>query len=534
MPSTIFENVICGQCREREAVVFIRRSGGGGSSGDSALCESCARSRGIAAGKGLLELSLDDLIGGGAELGTAQARSRACPSCGLELAALKRDGRLGCSSCADAFRPEIIRALGPGRAVESARSAPAEPRAASSGGEGSPKDSRAASELGRRLSEALSAEDYEAAAVLRDRLAGISDGIPPPPAAGASAFLDDAASLVDDRAPESDVILWTSASLRRDVEGRPFPGSAGASSASNPILAGRFPASEGWLVRTMSELGSCGRRSLAERGLAPRDFAAVDGAVIAARDADCAYALLDEGDHLSARALRPGFDPGGVLGAALAVADRLGREVEFASRPGIGWICSRVADCGRGYSLSAAVHLPALAATGLLDRLFKALMSEGASIRGLYSSSEGSAGSLYEIMIEASSPTGDPLGALGAAATAAASAERRARGELAEKSRDALLDSEGRAYGIVRHCRLLGAEEGASLVSSLRLAALRGVLKGVGPAALAALLASLGPGSLGKAAGMGSPPAAEGQDILRATVVKAALKDAEYRPEEAS
>jgi len=284
----------------------------------------------------------------------------------------------------------------------------------------------------------------------------------------------------------------------------------------------------------MSELGACDRRSLAERGLVPRDFAAVDDALIATMSADSTYALLDAGDHLRASAFRPGFDPGGALEAALSVAERVGRGARFASRPGIGWICASVADCGRGFSLSAAVHLPALAAAGLLDRLFKALMAEGAAIRGLYSSSEGSAGSLYEILIEAGSPVGDPAEALGAAARAAASAERRARARLAEKGGEVLMDSEGRAFGIVRHCRLLGAEEGANLVSTLRLASLRGALRGAGPADLAALLQSLGPGSIGRAAGRSAPPAAEEQDSLRATVVKAALERAEYRPEEAS
>jgi len=535
MPSTIFENVICGQCREREAVVFIRRSGGG-SSGDSALCEACARSRGIAAGKGMLELSLDDLIGEGIEAGAESARSRACPVCGLEISDFKRDGRLGCASCADAFRPEIVRAIGPRRVQAAAEGPSAKSRERG-------RSRPTAAELERSLAQALSSEDYEAAAALRDKLAGIPAGAPTRPVADASGFLVDARSLFDGGANESDVILWTAARVCRDVEGALFPGSARAANAraagdlnaaasAKPALADRFSASEGWRVRTMSELGPCERRSLAERGLVPREYAAVDEAVIATLAADAAYALLDEGDHLRSRAVRPGLDPEGALESALGVVELIGREVEFASRPGIGWVCSSVADCGRGYSLSAVAHLPALAATGLLDRLLKALMAEGAAIRGLYSSSEGSAGSLYEILIDAASPVDDPTAALGVVARAAASAERRARAELAQRGRDSLLDAEGRAFGLVRYCRLLGAEEAASLVSTLRLASLRGSLRGPDHAALGVLLVSLGPGSLGLASGKRALPSAEEQDALRASIVEAALKDAEYRPEE--
>lgn len=494
--------MICGQCREREAVVFIRRSGGG-SSGDSALCGACARGRGISAGAGLLELSLDDLLNVGAEAGNQQQRSLSCPSCGLKLSELRREGRLGCSACADAFRPELSRVVVPGR-------------------ESGPE---------RRLAEALAAEDYESAAILRDGLGGLP--APRPASGGRPGFPLDPASLVDDSAPEADVVLWTSARACRDVEGVPFPG-ASAEASEGPIPVEAFKASEGWLVRTMSELGPCGRRSLAERGLAPRDFAAVDGAVAAMLPERSAYALLDSVDHLRAACLIPGLEPRRALETVLRIAEEIGRGAAFASRPGIGWICAMVADCGRGYSLSAAVHLPALAATGLVDRLFKALMAEGAAIRGLYSSAEGSAGSLYEISVEAGARVEDPVAALASAAGAAASAERRARAQLAERNRDSLLDAEGRAFGVLRNCRLLGADEAASLVSALRLAALRGSLRGVAPAALAALLAALGPGSLALAAGMGAPPSAEEQDSLRAAVVKAAIKDADYRPEEES
>jgi len=517
---------MCAQCREREAVVFIRRSVGS-STGDSALCEECARSRGIAVGKGSLELSLGDLIAAGSEASAHPSRSLACPSCGLELAALRRDGRLGCASCADAFNLDLRRILGPrlrAAAKEERRYAASGFRARRPYADG----------MERRLEAALSSEDYEAAAALRDRLAGLPERDTPESPYVSPDFLLDPEFLIDEAASDADIVLWTSASARRNAEHFPFPGASGPGKDPGPVGAELFKESEGWRVWQMPELGACARRSLAERGFLPRGYAAMDEALLAAKVADATYALLGETDHLRSVALRPGFDPEGALGAALGVVDLVGRSLGFASRPEIGWICSRVDDCGRGSSLSALLHLPALSAAGLIDRLFKALMADGAAIRGSYSGAEGSGGSLYEIGIESSAPVEDPVEALEAAVRTAVAAERRAAADIADRRGLALADAEGRAFGLLRHCRLLGADEAASAISSLRLAALRGALKGSSAAALARLLVSLGPGSLALAASMRELPAAEAQDELRARIVKEALKDAEYRPEEAS
>ncbi len=507
-------------------MVFIRRSGGP-ASGDSALCEECARGRGIAVGKGSLELSLGDLISAGSEEPSRPSRSLSCPSCGLEISALRRDGRLGCPSCADAFMPELRRLLG--ARVRAASSA--ERSYAASAFRRLPVD---AAGIERSLEAALSSEDYEAAAALRDRLAGLSGQDEGDSSSSSLDFLLRPEALVDEAAPDADVVLWTTASVRRNAEGAAFPGAAVSGHPGGPIDGAAFRESEGWRLWAMPELGASGRRSLAERGFLPRGYAAMDDALLAARGRDAVYALLNETDHLRAVALRPGFDPEGALGAALDAADYVGRSVVLARRPELGWICARADDCGRGCSLSALLHLPALSAAGLVDRLFKALMADGAAIRGSYSGSEGSGGSLYEICIEPAAPVEDPVSALEAAVRTAVAAERRAAADIAERKSLALADAEGRAFGLIRHCRLLGAEEAASALSSLRLAARRGSLKGCSSAALAARLAALGPGSLGMAASARELPAAEDQDELRARIVKAAIKDAEYRPEEAA
>jgi protein arginine kinase len=527
MPSAIFQNVVCAECGEREAMIFIRRSGGKGGGRDLFLCEECAKGRGIIAGKGSLDLKIDDLLGADLDSASPRDDAVACPGCGLELSELMRRGRLGCAGCADAFAKEIAQAFGRrlGADGEIPTGAPPSPG------------------LEAELQAALASEDYERAASLRDELslaAASRPAVERSPALSraarpAPAYPDDFPLRHDSfsytKARDDDVVLMSSARVYRDIAGLPFPGTPqGSPAPSRAIVLERLLSYGGWSSRAMAELGPSARRSLSERGILSRGYAADDDAPLAtAAEAGC-YALLDEGDHLRLRTVRPGLDLDGALASSLAQAERLGRDLPFASRPDIGWICSRLADCGLGSSLTVTVHLPALEVAGLRDRLFRALMAEGAVLSGFYSTGEESSGSVYEIGVEPAArlSQGGMVRTLSSAVAKVVQAERRARSETASRARPALIDAEGRAFGILRHCGLLGADEAASLVSTLRLASLRGALPGADARRLGALLLGLGPGSVAQAEGRSDLPEGEAADSLRARYVKAALGDADY------
>jgi protein-arginine kinase/protein-arginine kinase activator protein McsA len=502
-------------------MVFIRRTSETDEGCDIVLCEECAKSRGIIAGNGSLDLNIDDLIGVGLDPSSSlRPQLLACPSCGLALPELLRTRRLGCAACADAFFPEITRALG--RRLSHA--AGEEPLFIPIAKTASSAANAANSKLEAELKSALAGEDYERATQLRDELS--------------PAFPSDFPLALDSfgyaKGKDDDVVLWSSAKVYRDSESLPFPGSPkGSPSPSRDILHERLLSNGSWSSRSMSGLSPAARRSLAERGLLPRGYAADGDAVLLSKPKEGCYALLDEGDHLRLTSIRSGFDLPSALSTSLAEAELIGRDFPFAYRPDFGWICSRLDDCGLGAYLCALVHLPALAAVGMRDRLFRALIADGVALRGFYSMGEESSGSVYEIGVEASAAVS--LSAMAEILVSAigkvVQAERRARAETAARPLPALADAEGRAFGIIRHCGILGAEESASLVSTLRLAALRGTLAGVDPRTLGSLLVTLGTGSVAFAQGLDELPEPEAADFLRARHVKAALANAEYSRE---
>jgi len=491
--------VTCAQCREREAIVFIRRQNGSGEASDVFLCEPCARARGIVAGKGRLELSFEELIAAGLDRPSVRAATSRCPACGSELSAIVKGGRLGCPACLEAFYPELKRGLSSAPGIEGEEIAflasPAE-RMASSGG--------TARGGGAPSSPAASQENFQ------PKLLG---------------------GLALSGGPEDDVVLGTSARVFRDLEGLPFPGvEGGTPEPSRGLLLEKAFSIPPWAFRTMAELGPVLRRSLAERGVASRSYASDDSALLA-YDASCGMlATIDDVDHLRLRSMRGGFDPRGALGTAVEASRRIGGNLRFARNPDVGWVCARLADCGVGAALSASVHLPAIAMTGMGDRLFKALMSEGVAVGGFYGSEDGSSGSLYELSAEGTvHPSLESMvRALSRAVAKAVQAERRAREEVSEKETRGMADVEGRAFGVARYCSLLGADEAAGVVSSLRLAALRGTLRGAAPRRLGELLVSLGSATVCLGLGLSSIPDEREVEALRAGAVKAAIEGADY------
>lgn len=136
---------------------------------DLVLCEECARKKGLFDPQTLtfsekffpeeFKKRVDDIV---RELTEERSSAAAapencdvltqCPACGFSLDSFRRTGRLGCPDCYTVFARELEREL---------------PAADDNAAETAPNPRR---ELEEQLRDAISREDYETAAALRDRL----------------------------------------------------------------------------------------------------------------------------------------------------------------------------------------------------------------------------------------------------------------------------------------------------------------------------------------------------------------------------
>jgi protein arginine kinase activator len=152
----------CDVCKTNQATVFLTQIVDGKMQKVN-LCEACSKEKGVTDPTGF---ALADLLLG---LGAAQEMERGggvqkCPSCGFSQADFKKTGRLGCATCYTTFADGLATLLkGMHKGTEHVGKVPA--RLAKT----LERESQMKT-LQRDLRKAVSEEDYESAATIRDQI----------------------------------------------------------------------------------------------------------------------------------------------------------------------------------------------------------------------------------------------------------------------------------------------------------------------------------------------------------------------------
>lgn len=154
--------MICDVCKSNQATVFLTQIIEGQMKKVN-LCEACSKEKGVTDPTGFALADLLLGMGAAQELEKSGATQK-CPACGFTQADFKKTGRLGCATCYETFSEgleTLLKAMHKGTAHV-----------------GKVPGSLALTlrfdaqmkELQRELAKAVSEENYEAAAELRDRI----------------------------------------------------------------------------------------------------------------------------------------------------------------------------------------------------------------------------------------------------------------------------------------------------------------------------------------------------------------------------
>ncbi len=127
------------------------------------LCESCAAEHGLDV-NGAISIT-DVLLGLGGARDEAEQADKACPHCRMRLEDFRKSSRLGCQHCYEAFAAELEPLLDAmHRGAQHIGKQPA------GAGPGAAPAAASLLELRQELQAAVQAENYEAAARIRDRI----------------------------------------------------------------------------------------------------------------------------------------------------------------------------------------------------------------------------------------------------------------------------------------------------------------------------------------------------------------------------
>src|SRR5690606_37843597 len=135
-----------------------------------------------------------------------------------------------------------------------------------------------------------------------------------------------------------------------------------------------------------------------------------------------------------------------------------------------------------GIRASVMLHLPALAMTKQIDRVFRALQKIQLAVRGLYGEGSQASGDFYQISnnITLGKTESEILGNIEQVVPQIVQYERSARTKLVEESRETLHDRVSRAYGILRTAQTISSEETMHLLSSVRMGVNLDLIEGLG------------------------------------------------------
>lgn len=276
---------------------------------------------------------------------------------------------------------------------------------------------------------------------------------------------------------ESDIVISSRIRLARNLADFPF--SSRASEMEKREIDGllrsctdSLPVDGPLHYVDIAKLDSIDRQLLVERQLISREHANGDGCRgVVFGDREDVSVMINEEDHARIQVLRSGFSLTECWELADGIDDKIEEHVRFAFSEEFGYLTACPTNVGTGLRASVMLHLPALAMTKEIDRVFRALQKIKLAVRGLYGEGSQASGDFYQISnnVTLGKSESEIIGNIEDVIPQVVEYERKARSELIKENRQTLHDRVSRACGILRAAQTISSEETMHLLSSIRM-----------------------------------------------------------------
>lgn len=283
---------------------------------------------------------------------------------------------------------------------------------------------------------------------------------------------------------DNSIVLSSRVRLARNYEDLPFdvaqrPEYAAMCVARTTNALNIAQAGDGFNLIRLRDLTDNERRSLEESRLISRDLLGTpDTAAVMVREEDALSVMMNEDDHLRIQAVRPGLDLLSAAAACFKVDDALSRQVVFAFDDQLGYLTACPTNTGTGMRASLLMHLPMLTLLKQMGNVGQTAAKVGLNIRGVYGEGSEALGNIYQVsnQVTLGRTEQEIISTVSAVGHQLTDMELSLREKSLRTTRMQLEDSIFRAWGIMKHARILPLNEFFKHWSGIRLGAAMGLL----------------------------------------------------------
>ncbi len=280
------------------------------------------------------------------------------------------------------------------------------------------------------------------------------------------------------------ITMMSGARFRRNLNGYPFPATCDKSQLFDvaALLLGTIGRSSEWRscdFRMIDSLDNLSRNLLLETKTVSPTFAAGGAGRFLLRDDDgTVVCMINEEDHLIVTATYPGFVLPDAAHTASAFCEAV--PLEIASDPVLGFLTANPNYVGSGMQAFILLHLPALDASGEMERITAAFERDWGrvSMNKILSDKNNASGSFYLVSnrVTLGVTPFEIVELVADAAHSLISKELFARHKITNMKNGDMNDRFWRAWGLLRHARKLTYPEALSKASFVKLGSDLGVL----------------------------------------------------------
>ncbi len=325
--------------------------------------------------------------------------------------------------------------------------------------------------------------------------------------------------------PDGDVVISTRVRLARNLDSYPFPcrisekQQAEINDKVKSILLTHD--TFGFRYIDMSSLSDIEALSLAEKRLVSPDFIKNrQGRALILSEDETVSIMLGEEDHIRIQVMRAGFE----LAECYETADKVDRildtHLRYAFDEKLGFLTECPTNLGTGLRASVMMHLPAAQEAGVLSQIMATVAKIGLTIRGTYGEGSSPLGAMYQLSNQVTLDISEQSAINNLKSISAQIMEQERTYRDAMVKNITAEDKINRAYGTLKHSRVMDAKESISLLSAVRLGAATGLLNQIDLGDINGLCIDTQPASLSLVTGA---QASSDRDIKRSTLLRERL-----------